>query len=99
MKINFQDDTITILDESIPLITTSSGHYAIPITKAKRIINNFEREVTDPITLTLSHKMSNDEIAKKLHRQFTHPSKDKILKLIYMNLNSQKTLLSIFTRA
>ena len=43
MKINFQDDTITVLDEKIPLITTSSGHYAVPITQATRIINNFER--------------------------------------------------------
>ena len=39
MKINFQDDTITILDANIPLMTTSSGHHAIPITKAKQIIN------------------------------------------------------------
>ena len=53
MKINFQDDTITILDENIPLMTTPSGDYAIPITKAKQIINNFERGSTNSITLAL----------------------------------------------
>ena len=37
MKINFQDDTITTLYENIPLLTTSSGHYAIPITKTNKL--------------------------------------------------------------
>ena len=82
MKINFQDDTITILDENIPLMTTSSGHYAIPITKAKQIINNFERGSTNSITLALSKVKDNYNVALKLHQQFVHPTQDKLLKLI-----------------
>ena len=35
MKINFQNDTIKALRENIPLVTTTSGHYAIPLTSAK----------------------------------------------------------------
>ena len=80
MKINFQDDTITILDENIPLMTTSSGHYAIPI--RKQIINNFERGSTNSITLALSTVKGNYNVALKLHQQFMHPTQDKLLKLI-----------------
>ena len=82
MKVNFQDDTITILDENIPLMTTSSGHYAIPITKAKQIINNFERGSTYSITLALSEVKANYSVALKLHQQFLHPTQGKLLKLL-----------------
>ena len=82
MKINFQDDTITILDENNLLMTTSSGHYAIPITKAKQIINNFERGSTNSITLALFEVKDNYNVALKLHRQFPHPAQEKLLKLI-----------------
>ena len=46
MKQNLQGDTITILNENIPLITTQNGYYAIPITRAKKLINNLDRETT-----------------------------------------------------
>lgn len=39
MKLNFQNNTINIFNENIPLITTN-----ILITKAKQMINNLERE-------------------------------------------------------
>ena len=38
MKINFQNDTINAFGQNIPLVTTSSGHYAIPLTPAKQAI-------------------------------------------------------------
>ena len=44
MKLNFQDDTIAIFNENIPLIRIESGHYAVPIMKAKQLINNLDRE-------------------------------------------------------
>ena len=68
MKLNFQDDTITIFNENIPFITTQSGHYAIPITKAKQLINNVDRETNMPITLTLSDSKDHHTIALNLHR-------------------------------
>ena len=82
MKLNFQNDTINIFDENIPLITTSSDHYAIPITKAKQIINNLNRESDMSITLTMTKDKDNHNIALKLHRQFAHPSQEKLLQLI-----------------
>ena len=57
MKINFQNDTFTIMNESIPLVTTDSGHYAIPITKAKQVINNIEREPEILIILTVNQTL------------------------------------------
>lgn len=82
MKLNFEDDTITIFNENIPLITTNSGHYAIPITRAKQLINNLDRKTDMSITLTMSENNNNHNIALKLHRQFAHPSKEKLLQLI-----------------
>ena len=73
---------ITILNENIPLITTQSGYYAAPITRAKQLINNLDRETNMSITLTLSVSKDNRTIALKLHRQFAHPSKEKLLQLI-----------------
>ena len=40
MKINFQNDTINAFGENIPLITTTSEHYVIPLTQAKQVIKN-----------------------------------------------------------
>ena len=82
MKLNFQNNTINIFDENIPLIKTSSGHYVIPITKAKQLINNLNRESDMSITLTMTSDKDNHNIALKLHRQFAHPSQEKLLQLI-----------------
>ena len=61
---------------------TSSSHYTIPITKAKRLINNLNRESDMSITLTMTNDKHNHNITLKLHRQFTYPSQEKLLQLI-----------------
>ena len=81
MKLNIQNDTINIFDENIPLITTSSGH-TIPIMKAKKLINNLNRESDMSVTLTMANDKDNHNIALKLHRPFAHPSQEKLLQLI-----------------
>ena len=68
MKLNFQDNTITIFSESIPLITSPSRHDAIPIIKPKQLINNLDRETNMPLTLTFSDSKDNLTITLKLHR-------------------------------
>ena len=55
MKINFQNDTINAFGEDIPLITTSSSHYVIPLTSAKQAINNIDRENNSAFTLTINN--------------------------------------------
>ena len=82
LKLNFQSGTINIFDENITLITTSSRHYAIPITKAKQLINNLNRESDMSIALTMTNDKDNLNITLKLHRQFAHPSQEKLLQFI-----------------
>ena len=69
MKLNFQNDTINIFDENIPLITTNSGHYRIPITKVKQLINNLNRESDMSITLKMTNDKDNQK-KKKLYGPF-----------------------------
>ena len=57
MKINFRDDTITVLGENIPLMMTS-GH-GIPITKLRQLIKNWETSSTSSIRLHLSETKGN----------------------------------------
>ena len=85
MVLNFQNDTASIFDESIPLTVTSSGHYVIPISKPKQLINSIDNIKCMNITLTAHKDYSNEQIALKLHRQFGHPTKDKLLQLINLS--------------
>ena len=52
MKINFQNDTINTFGENIPLITTTSSHYAIPLTSTKQATDNGNDSA---ITLTINN--------------------------------------------
>ena len=69
MKINFQNDIINAFGEDIPLITTSSSHYVIPLTSAKQAINNIDRENNSAFTLTINNinGQPKQAIALKLH--------------------------------
>ena len=77
MKINFRDDTITILGEYIPLMMTS-GH-GIPITKLRLLIKNFETSSTSSIRLHLSETKGNYVISNEFARNTTQ---EKLLRLI-----------------
>ena len=84
IKLNFENDTITAFGEAdeIPLINTSTGHYAIPISKPTQLANQFEKGKISNITLITKDVKNDREIAMKLHRQFAHPTEKKLLNLI-----------------
>ena len=82
MKINFQNDTINTFGENIPLISTTSGHYAILLTQAKQFMNNIDRGSTTTVNLMITKNKSNKAMALILHRQFSHPTPDKFINLI-----------------
>lgn len=83
MKLIFKDDQISINSENILLITTNSGYYAIPITKAKKLVINLDRENYMNITLKVTENNKGDHyIALKLHEQFLDLSESKLLELI-----------------
>ena len=72
-----------MLGTSSNLLHTSTGHYAIPIGKEKALLHQLEHEDVN-VTL-VTNGISNDDkrkVALKLHRQFSHPSVKKMLKLI-----------------
>ena len=72
MKINFQNDTINAFSKNIPLITTKSAHYTIPLTSAQQAMSNIDRENNSAITLTVNNinEQSNQTTALKLYQQF-----------------------------
>ena len=85
-KLNTETDEIVMLGENIKLINTSTGHYAIPITPNKRLINHLSEisSKNDDKVVLLSSKanMSKREFATKLHMQFAHPSAERLIRLI-----------------
>ena len=79
-KFNFENNTITAFRKPINLIVMKSVHYVIPITNSKCILNKLS--ITDQhITLSKLDK-SDKDIAIKLHRQFAHPTSNKLTKLL-----------------
>ena len=80
MILNFKNDTLYCDGESLPLHTSHSGHYILPLTKPVQLINNLTDSTE--VILTLNNDLSNIQIAEKLHRQFAHASKEKLFQLI-----------------
>ena len=79
MTLTFQNEIANAFAEKIPLITASSGHYAIPKTKAEQIITKQHSPATSQVTLTVTNTKSKKQLALKFHRKFAHPSEGKLL--------------------
>ena len=82
--LNFKDDTATVLDDTVDLICTSSGHYCIPLTN---MLLNEKAQIKTSIVLHTSAISSLTKKEKrikaiKLHKQFCHASKEKLCKLV-----------------
>ena len=60
-----------------------SGHYAIPISRYKTILNNVTIRVNKNVTfLATDTNKSKYDTALKLHRQFAHSFPERSIKLI-----------------
>ena len=83
MALDFKNDNAIVFGESVKLITTKSGHYTIPISPYKTVLNNLTTGINTNITLipTQTNKSKYD-IASKLQRQFAHPPPERIVKLL-----------------
>ena len=91
-KINFSSDTAEILGEKVHLITTKSGHYALPITIPTHLFqqaissNDYSSsKLHNAVHSTLSCSsitMDAHKLAEKLHQQFAHPPTGRLLKLV-----------------
>ena len=72
------------LMKQFPIVVTLSGHYLIPIQKPKQLIDNIE---SANFILNVQNCYTNEQIAVKLHRQFGHPTKAKLLQLVNQSNN------------
>ena len=83
MTLDFKNDNAVIFGEPEKLIVTKSAHYALPISPYSKILNNIVTGTNPYITLiTISNKSKHD-MAIKLYWQFSHPTPEKLLKLLY----------------
>ena len=71
-----------MLGENVKLSFTESGHYCIPISNKKQLISQNGKDQVK-IVLHVSDLSSKGieekrKMALKLHRQFSHPSKERL---------------------
>ena len=90
MKLDFDKDIAIFHGQTLPLRTTGTGHYALPLTKATQFINfvnTLPHDDPNPpqINLILRKELTTNEIAIKLHRQFAHPPKERLQQLLRMS--------------
>ncbi len=81
--LDFDQDRVIMCGEEQTLMKRSSGHYAIPITKSRQII---EQGVIDNefclLSKNITIKDDKEKIVLKLHKQFCHCSSDRLKRLI-----------------
>ena len=78
MTVDFDTDTAMVLGCKVKLVTSSSGHYCLPITKCilgNDLPTSIVLHATEIKQLTYQEKRIK---ALKLHRQLSHASKDKL---------------------
>ena len=92
-SINFDNDTISIFEETEKLFLTTSGHYALPIGfQCGQFLSELgENQATQPVFITAEFCDKNI-IARKLHRQFLHPKAEKLIYLLKSSGNTDETL-------
>ena len=82
VTLDFENDNATVFGNLVKLITTKSGHYAIPISPYCNILNNIVSGNNPNVTLTITQQKSKYDIGLKLHRQFLHPTPNKLICLL-----------------
>ena len=97
-KIDFTNDTINLFNKNIDLIVTKSGHYAIPITKSAISLYTGDISHSHSNLTFLSETSDKKLIAKKLHRQFAHPSLERLLNLLKSSKPPWNEDLELFTK-
>ena len=91
-EINFDSDTVDILGQRLRLFETGSGHYILPLTRTKACLESSHHGFDAEVTLIIKNELTLEQKAVKLHRQFAHPSSDKLVKLLRNAGNSELEL-------
>ena len=79
--IDFDKDTTVMFGEKQELIKRTSGHYPIPLTNKRKIIEDAPQEEVQIIFSCMTTSPSKNDIIK-LHRQIGHCTESRLLKLI-----------------
>ena len=85
---DFAIDKVNFLNQNVDPTLTSSGHYAVPISRTEKLLANMDStDDSEKVFLTknnLSTKSIDEKkkIVKKLHCQFGHSSSEKLKKLL-----------------
>ena len=77
MNIDLQNDVATVFGKEEKLITTSCGHYCMPL--LGEADDGIEKVVEEVLAIDLENIAEKDQIKamEKLHKQFGHTSKEK----------------------
>ena len=80
---DFKNVNAIVFGETVKLITTKSGHCAIPITPYRTVLNNLTTRINTNITLiTTQTNKSKYDIASKFYCQFAQFPPERIAKLL-----------------
>ena len=81
-KQDYENDRISLFGNNQEMICTKSGHYAIPICRAR----NSEEQKNEISTVLFNYEnselKSHESTARKLHHQFAHPSSKRLIDYI-----------------
>ena len=96
MVLDFETDTAEVLGNKVNLHCTSSGHYCLPLT------NLLLQDKPNSCVLIVLHTLNLKQLSRsekmkkamKLHRQFSHASKEKLCKLVKESKDFSDRLLS-----
>ncbi|CAC5412668.1 unnamed protein product [Mytilus coruscus] len=78
VKIDLENDTSIIMGKEVSLNLTSSGHYCIPIDKTETL----KVEEVNAVRLDELNVEKRISALLKLHRQFAHPPKKRLVALV-----------------
>lgn len=79
-EIEFKTDTIVLLGEKMNVLVTSSGHLCVPLGNNDKSLS--VKQVLFSTPLKPEDDSANERKITKLHKQFAHPSADRLKTLI-----------------
>ena len=80
-KIDFVHDKVFMFGEEVPVKISRSGHYCVPLTNDDKQETIHNILFTSPINP--DDDKANQKKVLKLHKQFAHPSSDRLKQLIW----------------
>ena len=81
--IDFCNDKAIILGQEVKLYSTKGGHYCLPLSPMVNAMNSMSNVVLNVTAeFVKSSRSEKKKKAIKLHRQFAHPAKERLIKLL-----------------